>query len=107
VLQAHQFGCRGRPHHEQYGRVSSIAGAEGSGRVEARRGLLAGYDRDRQAERLDAMWHVDVTPALDARRKRGDDDLVDPAALDLLLHRGVRIAVADASVDVPTSGLVQ
>jgi len=53
------------------------------------------------------MWHVDVTPALDVRRKRGDDDLVDPAALDLLLHRGVRIAVADASVDVPTSGLVQ
>jgi hypothetical protein len=52
------------------------------------------------------MGEVAAQPVRYARRERGDDDFVEPAALDLLLHRGERIAVADGSLDVPVRGLV-
>ena len=48
-----------------------------------------------------------MKPARDARRKRGDDDLVERTAFDLLLHRGARIALTDGSLDVGTGGLVE
>ena len=73
----------------------------------ARVGLLGSHDRDRQAERLDAMGEVAAEPVRDAGRKRGDDDLVESTAVDRLLHGDGRIAVADCSVDVRTCGLVE
>src|SRR5918995_119972 len=53
------------------------------------------------------MGKVAAEPVRDARRKRGDDDLVEPTALDRLLHRGERIAVPDGSLDVPTRALIE
>jgi hypothetical protein len=53
------------------------------------------------------MRQVQAKPARDARRKRGNDDLVELAAFDRLLHGRERIAVADDSLDVPTRGLVE
>ena len=48
-----------------------------------------------------------MKPARDARRKRGDDDLVERTAFDLLLHRGERIAITVDPLDVGTGGLVE
>ena len=48
-----------------------------------------------------------MKPARDARRKRGDDDLVERTAFDLLLHRGERIAITDGPRKVGTGGLVE
>jgi hypothetical protein len=48
-----------------------------------------------------------VKPARDARRKRGDDDLVERTVFDVLLHRGERIAITDGPLDVGTGGLVE
>jgi len=60
-----------------------------------------------QAECLDAMGEVSVEPMRDTRRQRGDDDLVEPAALEHLLRRDEGIVVADQSLDVLTRGLVE
>ena len=70
-------------------------------------GLLGGNHRDRQAERLYAMWEVAAEPVRDARRQGGDDDLVEPASLDRLLHGDEWITVAHDPFDVPARGLVE
>ena len=70
-------------------------------------GLLGGNHRDRQAERLHAMGEVAAEPVRDARRRRGDDDLVEPASLERLLHGGEGITVADDPFDVTARGLVE
>src|SRR5215207_4266542 len=70
-------------------------------------GLLGGDNRDREAERLHTMGEIAPEPARDARRKGGDNDFVEPASLDRLLHGDEGIAVADDPFDVATSGLVE
>ena len=70
-------------------------------------GLLGGDNRDGEAERLHAVGEIAAEPARDARRKGGDDDLVEPALLDLLLHGDERIAVPDDPFHVATSGLAE
>ena len=86
-----------------YSSRSTLA-ADGSGLAsvgDGALGLLGGDDRDRQAERLDAVGEVAAEPVRHARRKRGDDDLVEPACFDRLLHGGEGIAVADGEFRVP------
>ena len=43
----------------------------------------------------------------ETRRERGDDDFVEPASLDRLLHRGEGVAVADGSFDLSPRSLVE
>jgi hypothetical protein len=70
-------------------------------------GLLGGDNRDREAERLNPVREIAAEPARDARRKRGDDDLVELASLDRLLHGDEGIAVADDPFDVATRSLAE
>ena len=70
-------------------------------------GLLGGNHRDGQAERFHAMGEVAAQPVRDARRQCGDDDLVEPASLERLLHGGEGVIVADHPFDVTARGLVE
>jgi hypothetical protein len=72
----------------------------------------------RQAERLDAMGEVAAEPVGDARRKRGDDDLVEPTALNryrareqwrvsagALCRRYYAFSVGSAECSAPAAGV--
>jgi hypothetical protein len=90
------------------GHVDVAADGVGSARVgEGAVGLLGGDNRDGEAERLHPVGEIAAEPARDPRRKGGDDDLVEPASLDRLLHGDEGIGVPDDPFDVATSGLGQ
>src|SRR3954463_16826061 len=60
---------------------------------------------DGQPEARDLVREVEAQPARDARRQRGDDDLVEAVEVDRVLHRGQVLADPDHALDLGSGGL--
>src|SRR4051812_2595323 len=71
------------------------------------RAVLRGDRGDRQAQPVELVGQIELEPARDARRQRGDDDLVEALHVDGVLDRVERVRVADHGLDVAAGGLVE